>query len=121
MNDKLGIDEDLLVNKIWRFPYIGGYPQKIIPFEIGIFHEINHPAILVSPFMETAICLCSRAKFSANFGNFMRRYELSTFRRSQNLIQSEDGTKNRKLPHHLGISSKKTYISTGNRWVCRSV
>ena len=40
-------------HEIWRFLEIEAPPNH--PFEIGIFHEMNHPAIGVAPFMETPI------------------------------------------------------------------
>ena len=39
---------------VWWFPESWGYPQSSSNFR-GIFHNKNHPAIGVSPFMETLI------------------------------------------------------------------
>jgi len=40
---------------IWKFPEMWVHPV-LFPFLFGVFHEINHPAIGLPPFMETSIC-----------------------------------------------------------------
>ena len=43
-----------IIKSIWWFPK--GYPKSSSISNDGIFHDINHPAIGVPPFMETPIC-----------------------------------------------------------------